>query len=68
MLDLGAPPGARSPYAIGRVGKSGRAVARDILEMPGLTGVDGIDAPRSIDLAQRALDMTQDVLKPGGMP
>lgn len=105
VLDLGAAPGAWSQYAVRRVGKAGRVVATDLLEMPGLTGVqfvqgdfreaevlgkltallpgrpvdvllsdmapnlsgvDVIDAPRSMYLAELALDMTQHVLKGGG--
>jgi 23S rRNA (uridine2552-2'-O)-methyltransferase len=33
---------------------------------PNLSGVDAIDAPRSMYLAELALDMAQRVLKPGG--
>lgn len=104
-LDLGAAPGAWSQYARRKVGHKGRVLATDILEMPGLTGVDFvqgdfreealinallarvpgravdvvlsdmapnssgvdvIDAPRSMYLAELALDMAGDVLKPGG--
>jgi 23S rRNA (uridine2552-2'-O)-methyltransferase len=104
-LDLGAAPGAWSQYAHRKVGRKGRVLATDILEMPGLTGVDFvqgdfreeavvnallalipgrqvdvvlsdmapnlsgvdvIDAPRSMYLAELALDMAGNVLKPGG--
>jgi 23S rRNA (uridine2552-2'-O)-methyltransferase len=104
-LDLGAAPGAWSQYARRKVGHRGRVVATDILEMPGITGVefvqgdfreeavvaslagllpgrqvdvvlsdmapnlsgvDVIDAPRSMYLAELALDMAISVLKPGG--
>lgn len=104
-LDLGAAPGAWSQYARRRVGNNGRVVATDILEMPGLTGVefvqgdfrepevfeqilalvpehgvdvvlsdmapnmsgmDAIDQPRSMYLAELALDMAGRVLKPEG--
>src|ERR1700752_3447230 len=40
VLDLGAAPGAWSQYARRRVGRSGRVVASDILDMPGITGVE----------------------------
>jgi 23S rRNA (uridine2552-2'-O)-methyltransferase len=33
---------------------------------PNLSGVDAIDQPRSMHLAELALEMAQDVLKPGG--
>ena len=33
---------------------------------PNLSGVDVIDQPRSVDLAQLALDMSARILKPGG--
>jgi 23S rRNA (uridine2552-2'-O)-methyltransferase len=104
-LDLGAAPGAWSQYARRKVGHKGRVLATDILEMPGITGVqfvqgdfreaavveallgqvpgravdvvlsdmapnlsgvDVIDAPRSMYLAELALDMAVGVLKPGG--
>ena len=104
-LDLGAAPGAWSQYARRRVGRRGRVVAADILEMPelpgvefvqgdfreeavfnqilgllpgrqvdvvlsdmapNLSGVDVIDQPRSMYLAELALDMAGRVLKPGG--
>ncbi len=41
-LDLGAAPGAWSQYARRKVGPQGRVVATDILEMPGITGVEFI--------------------------
>src|SRR4029077_4131815 len=40
VLDLGAAPGAWSQYARRKLGKSGRIVATDILEMEPLSGVD----------------------------
>ena len=39
-LDLGAAPGAWSQYARRKVGPKGRVIATDILEMPGITGVE----------------------------
>lgn len=105
VVDLGAAPGAWSQYTRRRLGKSGRVIATDILEMPplegvefvqgdfreeavfnqllaqvpergvdvvlsdmapNLSGVDAIDAPRSLYLAELALDMAGRVLKPGG--
>jgi 23S rRNA (uridine2552-2'-O)-methyltransferase len=33
---------------------------------PNLSGMDAIDAPRGMYLAELALDMAQEVLKPGG--
>jgi 23S rRNA (uridine2552-2'-O)-methyltransferase len=105
VLDLGAAPGAWSQYARRQVGRSGRVLATDILEMPplkeveflqgdfreqevfdalkarlgdaridlllsdmapNLSGMDAIDAPRSMYLAELALDMARDTLKPGG--
>lgn len=104
-LDLGAAPGAWSQYARRKVGHKGRVLATDILDMPGVSGVefvqgdfreaavvdvllaqvpgrqvdvvlsdmapnlsgmDVIDAPRSMYLAELALDMAAGVLKPGG--
>ena len=104
-LDLGAAPGAWSQYAARRIGRGGRVVATDILEMdelpgvefvqgdfrdaevfdrllerlpgrqvdvllsdmaPNLSGVDTIDQPRSMYLAELALEMATRILKPGG--
>lgn len=42
VVDLGAAPGGWSQYAIGRIGRNGRVVALDLLEMPPLAGVDFI--------------------------
>jgi 23S rRNA (uridine2552-2'-O)-methyltransferase len=106
VVDLGAAPGAWSQYARRQVGRNGRVVATDILEMPELagvefvqgdfreeevfnrilalvpeqgvdvvlsdmapnmSGVDAIDAPRSLYLAELALDMASRVLKPDGV-
>ncbi|MGH8229197.1 MAG: RlmE family RNA methyltransferase [Steroidobacteraceae bacterium] len=39
-IDLGAAPGAWSQYAVRRVGRSGRVVAADLLDMPALAGVE----------------------------
>ena len=104
-LDLGAAPGAWSQYARGRLGRSGRVLATDILPMdplegvefvpgdfreqvvfahilallparqvdwvlsdmaPALSGIDAVDQPRAMDLAELALDMAGRVLKGGG--
>jgi 23S rRNA (uridine2552-2'-O)-methyltransferase len=104
-VDLGAAPGAWSQYAQRRVGRTGRVIATDILDIPplegvefvqgdfreeavfneilsrvpergvdvvlsdmapNLSGVDAIDAPRSMYLAELALDMAARVLKPQG--
>jgi 23S rRNA (uridine2552-2'-O)-methyltransferase len=105
VVDLGAAPGAWSQYARRKVGKKGRMIATDILEMPALAGVefvqgdfreeqvfnallalapahtvdvvlsdiapnmsgmDAIDQPRSMYLAELALDFATRVLKPKG--
>jgi 23S rRNA (uridine2552-2'-O)-methyltransferase len=39
-LDLGAAPGAWSQYALKQVGRRGRVIATDILELPPLPGVE----------------------------
>jgi 23S rRNA (uridine2552-2'-O)-methyltransferase len=39
-LDLGAAPGAWSQYAQQRVGRAGRVIATDLLELPPLPGVE----------------------------
>ncbi|HET9863415.1 MAG TPA: 23S rRNA (uridine(2552)-2'-O)-methyltransferase RlmE [Steroidobacteraceae bacterium] len=105
VVDLGAAPGAWSQYASRRLGRKGRVIATDILEMPALPGVefvqgdfreeavfdallalapartvdvvlsdiapnmsgmDAIDQPRSMYLAELALDFATRVLKPNG--
>jgi 23S rRNA (uridine2552-2'-O)-methyltransferase len=104
-LDLGAAPGAWSQYARSRVGRTGRVVASDLLDMaalpgvefvrgdlgeeqvlaeilrllpgrtvdvvlsdmaPNLSGMDVIDQPRSMRLAELALETAGQTLKPGG--
>jgi 23S rRNA (uridine2552-2'-O)-methyltransferase len=39
-VDLGAAPGAWSQYALNKVGKKGRVIATDLLEVPSLPGVE----------------------------
>lgn len=105
VVDLGAAPGAWSQYAAGVVGRRGRVVALDLLEMPELPGVEiiqgdfrdedtlerlrsalagqpvdlvlsdmapnmtgtrAVDQPRSMHLAELALDFAAGSLRPGG--
>ncbi|SIT66258.1 23S rRNA Um-2552 2'-O-methyltransferase [Ectothiorhodosinus mongolicus] len=42
VVDLGAAPGGWSEYALQQVGRKGRVIASDILEMPAIEGVDFI--------------------------
>ena len=39
-VDLGAAPGAWSQYALNKVGKKGRVIATDLLDVPPLPGVE----------------------------
>jgi 23S rRNA (uridine2552-2'-O)-methyltransferase len=39
-LDLGAAPGAWSQYARRKVGRAGRVIATDLLQMPAIAGVE----------------------------
>lgn len=105
VLDLGAAPGGWSQVAAQRVGRKGRVIAFDLLDMPPLpgvefhrgdindeqaidqllkslpeggvdlvisdmapniSGVDAIDQPRSLQVAEMALDVARKVLHPGG--
>lgn len=105
VVDLGAAPGGWSQVAAQRVGRQGRVIALDRLEMPTLAGVefvqgdiqdehyveivkeklgagladlvicdmapnisgmDAVDQPRSMYLAELALDLAGKVLRPGG--
>jgi 23S rRNA (uridine2552-2'-O)-methyltransferase len=104
VLDLGAAPGGWSQVAAARVGREGRVVASDILEMEPLAGVEifkvdltdaetstqlkaalggvadvvlsdmaapttghrATDHLRTVALFEAALDVADDVLKPGG--
>lgn len=105
VVDLGAAPGGWSQVAAQRVGRQGRVIALDRLDMPPLpgvdfirgdildedyvavvrerlgtqladlvisdmapniSGVDAVDQPRSIYLAELALDLAGRVLRPGG--
>lgn len=106
VVDLGAAPGAWSQYAARKVGRKGRVIATDILEMaalpgvefvqgdfrepevfeamlklapagtvdvvlsdiaPNMSGMDAIDQPRAMYLAELALDFARQVLKPNGV-
>lgn len=105
IVDLGAAPGGWSQYAAKKLGRKGRIIALDILEMdelegveflqgdftedeplerllatvgnakpdlvisdmaPNISGMDAIDQPKSMYLAELALDLAEKVLKPGG--
>lgn len=105
VIDLGAAPGGWSQLAANWVGKHGKIIALDILEMDGLLGVEvlqgdfrdddvftkllqvigddgvdlvisdmapnlsgnkAVDQPRAMYLAELALDLSRQVLKPGG--
>ncbi|MBT8142667.1 MAG: 23S rRNA (uridine(2552)-2'-O)-methyltransferase RlmE [Gammaproteobacteria bacterium] len=105
VVDLGAAPGGWSQYAASIMGKHGKILASDILDMeplehvefiqgdftehavasaiqdsmpagsadlvisdmaPNMSGNPAVDQPRSMYLAELALDMAQKLLKPGG--
>jgi 23S rRNA (uridine2552-2'-O)-methyltransferase len=105
VIDLGAAPGGWSQVLTKMVGKNGRIIALDILEMepihgveiivgdftedavleelmaalgdikadfilsdmaPNLSGIDSVDQPRSIELAELALDLALRALRPTG--
>jgi 23S rRNA (uridine2552-2'-O)-methyltransferase len=60
-LDLGAAPGAWSQYARRKVGHKGRVLATDILEMPGITGVEFIQGDfREEEVFNRLLALLPD--------
>ncbi len=104
VLDLGAAPGGWSQVAAARVGREGRVVAADILDIEPIAGVETLQADlldaatptrlkealggaaeivlsdmaapttghratdhlRTLALFEAALDVAEDVLKPGG--
>jgi len=105
VVDLGAAPGGWSQWVRQALGDHGRVVALDILEMPGLagveflhgdfreddvlsrleatlgghpvdlvlsdmapnkSGVDAVDQPRAMHLAELAMDFADRHLRPGG--
>lgn len=105
VVDLGAAPGGWSQFAAPLVGKSGRIVASDILDMdplegvtfvkgdfreddvlqqiveqlpqghadlvisdmaPNISGLDVVDQPRAMYLAELALQLARDTLRSGG--
>lgn len=105
VVDLGAAPGGWSQWVRQAMGDSGRVVALDILEMPGLagveflhgdfredavlsaletllggqavdlvlsdmapnmSGVDAVDQPRAMHLAELAMDFADRHLRPDG--
>jgi 23S rRNA (uridine2552-2'-O)-methyltransferase len=105
VVDLGAAPGGWSQFVRKAMGDNGRVVALDILEMPGLagveflhgdfreddvlstletllngvpvdlvlsdmapnmSGVDAVDQPRAMHLAELAMEFADRHLRPGG--
>ena len=105
VVDLGAAPGGWSQIAAPIVGKSGRVIALDVLEMeplqdvtiiqgdfteqgvferlittldgrkvdlvmsdmaPNISGMKAVDQPKSMYLAELAMDFCEKALKPGG--
>ena len=105
VVDLGAAPGGWSQYALGLLGRKGRIVAMDILDMeplpgvtfiqgdfredevlqalldaldgkpvdlvmsdiaPNISGMEAVDQPRAMYLAELAVDFADRALKPGG--
>lgn len=105
VIDLGAAPGGWAQYAARKLGRKGRIIALDILEMesvegveflqgdftedeplarlletlgdarpdlvmsdmaPNMSGMDAIDQPKSMYLAELTLDLAEQVLAPGG--
>lgn len=105
VVDLGAAPGGWSQWVRQALGEQGRVIALDILDMPGLagvefilgdfredavlaqltdslhgqavdlvlsdmapnkSGVDAVDQPRAMHLAELAMDFADAHLKPGG--
>ncbi|GAB3388842.1 23S rRNA (uridine(2552)-2'-O)-methyltransferase RlmE [Lysobacter fragariae] len=105
VVDLGAAPGGWSQWVRQALGSKGRVIALDILDMPGLagveflhgdfredavlsqleatldgqlvdlvlsdmapnmSGVDGVDLPRAMHLAELAMDFADNHLRPGG--
>ncbi|PZO65647.1 MAG: 23S rRNA (uridine(2552)-2'-O)-methyltransferase RlmE [Pseudoxanthomonas suwonensis] len=105
VVDLGAAPGGWSQWVRQALGEQGRVIALDILDMPGLagvefihgdfredavlqqltdslqgrpvdlvlsdmapnkSGVDAVDQPRAMHLAELAMDFADAHLRPGG--
>ena len=105
VIDLGAAPGSWSEIAAPIVGKSGKVIAMDILDIdpidnvtfiqgdfteqevydslleslngrevdlvmsdlaPNISGTRAVDQPKAMYLAELALDISNNVLKPGG--
>jgi 23S rRNA (uridine2552-2'-O)-methyltransferase len=56
VVDLGAAPGGWSQVARDRIGRSGRVIALDLLEMPALHGVEFIQGDFSGETALQQLE------------
>lgn len=57
-LDLGAAPGAWSQYARRQVGRPGRVIATDILDMPAVAGVEFVQGDfRESDVFEAVLSL-----------
>ncbi len=63
VVDLGAAPGGWSQYAVSKVGRRGRVIALDVLEMPELDGVTFIEGDFT---EQASLGALEELL--GGQP
>jgi 23S rRNA (uridine2552-2'-O)-methyltransferase len=64
VVDLGAAPGSWSQVATGLVGRGGRVIALDILEMPGIEGVEIILGDFTEDEPLQLLETTLGDRKP----
>lgn len=61
VVDLGAAPGGWSQVAYRRIGDEGRVLALDILEMPGLAGVEFLQGDfREDDVMEALMEMLGD--------
>src|SRR6266581_1571161 len=66
VVDLGAAPGGWAQALAERVGRSGRVIAVDLLEIAPIRGVSATDQARSIHLCELALEFARSHLKPDG--
>jgi 23S rRNA (uridine2552-2'-O)-methyltransferase len=64
VVDLGAAPGGWSQYAASRVGKRGRVIAMDLVELQPLAGVEFIQADFTTDFALQQLSELLQGIRP----
>ena len=70
VVDLGAAPGGWSQYVVSQIGRNGRVIACDILEMDPIVGVDFLQGDFRERVGEEKVDVVMSDMAPNfsGMP